>query len=213
MDIPIFDDLFRWADQLVVVMKERRQEGIVTQIAEAKTQLAANTFTLAVLGKAKRGKSTLINALLGRTDDTLAPVDKLPASSAITRFRYGTEKAAIAFRDGHSEVITYAQIRDYVTEEFNPNNVKDVALVEVSGTFPKLPPQVELVDTPGAASVHTYHDELLHAFIPQADAVIFIVTARMPLDQDEMELLREVKKADINKIFPSVRRLVVNLSR
>jgi ribosome biogenesis GTPase A len=201
VSIPNFDNLFQWADQLVAVMKERRREEIVTQISEAKKLLAENVFTLAVLGKAKRGKSTLINALLGRKDDTLAPIDKLPASSAITRFRYGNEKAAVAFRDGHREVITYAQIRDYVTEEFNRNNVKEVAIVEVSGTFSKLPPQVELVDTPGSGSVHTYHDELLHAFIPQADAVIFIVTARMPLDQDEIELLREVKKADINKIF------------
>jgi CO dehydrogenase nickel-insertion accessory protein CooC1 len=57
------------------------------------------------------------------------------------------------------------------------------------------------VDTPGAGSLYEHHDALLHAFIPQADAVIFLVTARMPLDEEELKLLKEVKKADIDKIF------------
>jgi small GTP-binding protein len=202
MPIQDFSDLYQWADELSDVMSERKREDIVKQIGETKTALALNNFTLAILGKAKRGKSTLINALLGRKDDTLAPVDKLPASSAITRFRYDSkEQAVVSFKDNRREFIPYARIKEFVTEELNPNNTKGVALVEVSGAFPKLPPQVELVDTPGAGSVHEHHDVLLHAFIPEADAVIFIVTASMPIDQDELELLRKVKKADINKIF------------
>ncbi|MDR2439369.1 MAG: dynamin family protein [Planctomycetaceae bacterium] len=202
MAIQDFKDLYQWADQLSDVMAERKRDDLVKQINEAKASLASNTFTLAVLGKAKRGKSTLINALLGRKDDMLAPVDKLPASSAITRFRYNKkEQAVVVFQDNRSELIPYSRIKEFVTEESNPGNSKGVALVEVSGTFPKLPPQVELVDTPGAGSIHEHHDALLHAFIPEADAVIFIVTASMPIDQDEIDLLREVKKADINKIF------------
>lgn len=197
-----FKDLFQWADGLSAVMAERNRGDLVKQIDEAKEALAANTFTLAVLGKAKRGKSTLINALLGRKDDALAPIDKLPATSAITRFRYGTtESATVLFRDGHRETVTYSRIKEFVTEELNPGNKKEVAMIEVVGPFPNLPQQVEIVDTPGAGSIHEHHDALLHAFIPQADAVVFLVTARMPLDQEELHLLREVKKQDIDKIF------------
>jgi GTPase Era involved in 16S rRNA processing len=202
MPIQNFDDLTHWADQLSVIMRERKRDDITAQIDEAKTALQANVFTLAVLGKAKRGKSTLINALLGRNDDEVAPIDKLPASSAITRFRFAqSERTTVLFKDNHTETIPYSRIREFVTEESNPENKKDVAMLEVSGPFANLPPQVELVDTPGAGSIHEHHDALLHAFIPQADAVIFIVTARMPLDQDELDLLKAVKAADINKIF------------
>ena len=197
-----FNDLLSWADGLSAVMAERKRGDLVKQIEEAKAALAANTFTLAVLGKAKRGKSTLINALLGRNDDALAPIDKLPASSAITRFRFCDEEAAtVLFQNGNREALPYSRIREFVTEESNPGNKKEVAMLEVAGPFPNLPRQTELVDTPGAGSIHEHHDALLHAFIPQADAVIFLVTARMPLDQEEIELLKELKRCDIDKIF------------
>ena len=202
MSIQKFNDLFQWADQLAEVMRQRKRNDLVQQIQEAKAALESNVFTLAVLGKAKRGKSTLINVLLGRSDDLLAPIDKLPASSAITRFRHAEqEQATILFRDNRREGVPYSRIREFVTEEFNPENKKEVAVVEVEGPFKELESQIELVDTPGAGSIHEHHNALLHAFIPQADAVIFIVTARMPLDQDELDLLKKVKAADIGKVF------------
>ena len=196
-----FRELLDWADDLSSVMQARGRADLVQQIGDAKQQLLANTFTLAVIGKAKRGKSTLINALLGRTDDLVAPVDKLPASSAITRFRNGAEKATVLYQDQSEEDVPYARIREFVTEEANPKNRKNVALLEVAGPFANLPSQVEIIDTPGAGSVHEHHDALLHAFIPNADAVIFVLTARMPLDQDELDLLKEIKAADVKKVF------------
>ena len=196
-----FRELLDWADDLSSVMQARGRTDLVQQISEAKQQLLANTFTLAVIGKAKRGKSTLINALLGRCDDLVAPIDKLPASSAITRFREGAEKATVLYQDQRVEDIPYSRIREFVTEDANPKNHKNVALLDVLGEFANLPSQVEIVDTPGAGSVHEHHDALLHAFIPNADAVIFVLTARMPLDQDELNLLKEIKAADIKKIF------------
>ncbi len=166
------------------------------------------SFTIAIMGKAKRGKSTLINALLGRTDDLVAPVDRLPASSAVSRFRYAAaEKATVSYREGRSEVISLDCIREYVTEESNPGNRKGVGVVEVEGPFPGLQDGLILVDTPGAASIHEHHDQLLHQFIPEADAVIFLVTARMPLDQDELDLLREIRVADIRKVFFAINRV------
>lgn len=196
-----FRELLEWADELSAVMQARGRADLVQQIGGAKQQLLANTFTLAVIGKAKRGKSTLINALLGRTDDLVAPIDKLPASSAITRFRQGAEKATVLYQDQRTEEVPYSRIREFVTEEANPKNRKCVALLEVSGAFANLPAQVEIVDTPGAGSVYEHHDALLHAFIPNADAVIFVLTARMPLDQDELDLLQEIKAADVRKLF------------
>lgn len=196
-----FHELLAWADDLSAVMKDRGRTDVVNQIDEAKKHLVTNTFTIAVIGKAKRGKSTLINAILGRSDDMVAPIDKLPASSAITRFRNGREKATVVYQSGSAENVSYSRIREFVTEEGNPSNRKNVAMLEVEGEFPNLPKQVELVDTPGAGSIHEHHDALLHGFIPNADAVVFVLTARMPLDEDELDLLKEIKAADVKKIF------------
>lgn len=196
-----FQNLLAWADDLSAIMDDRGRADVVHQIADAKKHLVENTFTIAVVGKAKRGKSTLINAILGRSDDMVAPIDKLPASSAITRFRNGAEKVTVLYQGGSAENVPYSRIREFVTEEGNPSNRKNVAMLEVEGKFPNLPNQVELVDTPGAGSIHEHHDALLHGFIPNADAVIFVLTARMPLDEDELDLLKEIKAADVKKIF------------
>ncbi|NLE39772.1 MAG: hypothetical protein GX621_17270, partial [Pirellulaceae bacterium] len=170
--------------------------------------LVADRFVLSVLGKAKRGKSTLLNALLGRTDDLVAPVDKLPASSAVSRFRWAPQEgAAVVYRTGMRQSIGFHQIKEFVTEECNPENSKGVDVVEIEGPFPGLERDLDLIDTPGAASIHEHHDAILHAFIPQSDAVIFLVTGRMPLDQDELDLLSKVKEADISKIFFVINRI------
>ncbi|MGE4102053.1 MAG: dynamin family protein [Pirellulales bacterium] len=171
-------------------------------------QLQSERFVITVLGKAKRGKSTLLNALLGRSDDLVAPIDKLPASSAISKFHWADrDEASVSFRDGRQVPIGFGEIRQYVTEEANPENKKGVTLVDIGGPFSGLEKDLVLIDTPGAGSIHEYHDALLHQFLPQSDAVIFLVTARMPLDQDELELLQAVKAADIRKVFFAVNRM------
>jgi predicted GTPase len=172
------------------------------QIEQAVDQFVAGKFRITILGKAKRGKSTLINAWLGRHDDLVAPIDKLPATSVITEVMWAEhEGITIRFRNGQQQAIALPRIRDYATEELNPGNVKGISSLEVRSPFPDLEHDLILVDTPGAGSIHEHHDQILHSFIPQSDAVIFLVTAAMPLDQDELELLRKVKAADIQKVF------------
>lgn len=196
-----------WVDRVSAALVELADQETIDGVNRAATAYQTDRLCLAVIGKAKRGKSTLVNALLGRRDDTVAPIDRLPASSTISRFRQSaTDGATVVYRNGRREGIAFHRIRDFVTEEGNPGNTKGVNLVEIESPFPRLSRDLELVDTPGAASVHEHHDALLHAFIPHSDAVIFLVTARMPLDQDELDLLRQVQAADIHKIFFVVNR-------
>ncbi len=205
--------LLDWAEGLQQFV-ETRDRDAAHQIQQAVESYRKQRFVLTVLGKAKRGKSTLINALLGRRDDLLAPVDHLPASNVLSRFRRGEQLTArVLFRPGESEVaaseqiITPSQIRDFVTEEGNPENRRQVECVEVAGPFSGFDEDLILIDTPGAGSIHTYHDDIVRAVIPQSDAVIFLVTARMPIDQDELELIRQLQQADIRKILFVINRV------
>ncbi len=196
------EQLVSWAERIRSLLSGPGKEYITEGIAQAITQLRAERFMLAILGKAKRGKSTLVNALLGRRDDLVAPIDKLPASSAISRFGWAErDEATVNYRDGRRETISFQRIREFVTEESNPENAKGIVDIDVRGSFSGLDHDLVLVDTPGAGSLHSHHDALLQSFIPQSDAVIFLVTARMPLDRDEVELLKQIKAAEINKVF------------
>ena len=193
--------LMEWARHVAQLALERDPQ-IVETIDSLIGQLSQDRLVLSVIGKVNRGKSTLINVLLGRPDDVAAPIDKLPASSAVSRFRRSdSESATVVRRDGQRQPIAFSQIRQYVTEEGNPKNRKEVAVVEIAGPFGGLDSDLELVDTPGAGSLHEHHDEILHRFLPQSDAVI------LPLDQEELTLLRRIKAVDIGKLFFVINRM------
>ena len=59
------------------------------------SRLAADTFQLAVAGQFSRGKTTLMNALLG---GPYLPMGALPMTSVITTVRYGSRPKAIVRR-------------------------------------------------------------------------------------------------------------------
>jgi len=200
--------LLGWAEKIHSLAQARRDHNAAKAIAQETQDFASGRFLLAVVGKVKRGKSTFCNALLGRRDDLVAPINVKPATSVISKFVRGTvEQCSIHFRDGRSETGTYAQVRDFVTEEGNKDNAKGVDCVEVVGPFAGLEEDLTLVDTPGAGSLHQHHDALLLGFLPQADAVIFLVTADQPIAADELELLRRLKASDVKKVFFAINKV------
>lgn len=200
--------LLAWAEELKTIAERRSDTATAKAIGAEIQDFASSRFMLAVIGKVKRGKSTFCNAFLGRRDDTPAPINKQPATSVISKFLRGERDACLVhFRDGRCETVDYRQIKDYVTEEANKENCKGVDCVEIVGPFDGLESDLTLVDTPGAGSLHQHHDALLHGFLPQADAVIFLVTADQPIAADELELLRQLKANDVKKVFFAINKV------
>lgn len=195
-------DVLQWAKSVREIVDRNGDTSGVQVIDGAIDRFNQGKINITIMGKAKRGKSTLINALLMRKDDQIAPVDKLPASSVITRFVSSDEEYALVhYRDGRQARISYPEIKSYVTEEFNSENKKEVAFVEVFGKFTSFDKGVMLIDTPGAGSIHEHHDQILQDVIPTSDVVVFLVTAQMPIDQDEFDLLKSVGEGDVKKLF------------
>ena len=167
-------------------------------------------FAIGVVGQAKRGKSTLINGLLGRNDDTLAPVNRFAATNVVSCFADGpVERVTVFFSpDGNAaKTITAAEVKHYACEEFNPGNQKGVKRIEVVAPFARLGKSVVLVDTPGADNaLSELHDVVLLDYLPRLDAVIFLVTAGEPFLDSELELLRQVKRADVKKVLFAINK-------
>jgi GTPase SAR1 family protein len=67
----------------------RRLDAFRAASAEAKDRLAAPTLSIATLGTTSSGKSTLVNALVGRR---LAPIEAAEASAGVLVLRHGTER-------------------------------------------------------------------------------------------------------------------------
>jgi len=150
-------------------------------------RLRAGRFVVAVVGEFKRGKSTLVNALLG---DEVVPSGVLPLTAVATDVRYGEPAAVVELRDGTQRTIEPTRVAEFVTETANPGNELGVERVEVRGRWPLLEPGVVLVDTPGIGSVYRHNTEAGRAALLDADGAVMVLSADAPLSEQERDLLR-----------------------
>jgi predicted transcriptional regulator len=143
--LPGSDPLGRALSELAELGTERDRE----RLAALRDRLASARLRILVAGEAKRGKSTLINALLGRE---VLPSGVTPLTAVATTVRYGDDQHAEArFADGHEEKFPLAALPDLVTERGNPGNRRRITGVTVYLAAAVLEGGVELVDTPGTA--------------------------------------------------------------
>ncbi len=169
------------------------------RITELQNRLAEERFHLAVLGQFKRGKSTLLNALIG---EPLLPVGVVPLTSIPTFLRSGARRAVrVSFYDGkHTDFagLTLEQasavLARHVTEKENPENRLGVAQVEVEHPSALLRAGVVLIDTPGIGSTFRHNTEATLNFLPQCDAAVFVVSADPPITEAEREFLKAARK-------------------
>jgi hypothetical protein len=168
-------------------------------------KLAEDRFTLAVAGQFKRGKSSLMNAVIGRN---LLPTGILPLTSAITILRFGPRERLVISREKLSldEEAPVAALPEYVTEEGNPGNRLRIKAVYVEFPSSFLRRGLEFVDTPGIGSAIAANTATTYDFIPQCDAVLFVTSADGPLAEAELAFLDRIRLY-VRKIFFVVNKM------
>jgi small GTP-binding protein len=161
-------------------------------------KLRTNRFNLVVLGAFKRGKSTLINALLG---EAVLPTAIVPLTSVVTILGYGEQlDIQVHFQNGQTRRITKNELVDYITEKGNPKNQKGVREVEIAYPSEYLRDGVRIIDTPGVGSVYSHNTDVAYNYLPQVDAAIFVVTVDPPLSAAEQEFLKDIREY-VHKLF------------
>jgi GTP-binding protein EngB required for normal cell division len=169
--------------------------GTVSWLRE---KLSEEAFNLVVAGQFKRGKSTVVNALLG---ESLLPAGVVPLTSVVTVIRSGrVPLACVELKSGRTEQIELSALADYVTERGNPANIKSVERVVIDHSSPWLAHGVRLVDTPGIDSVYEHNTDETRKYLPQADAVLFVASVDQPVSRAELEFLAGVRQY-AGKIF------------
>jgi len=168
------------------------------RLLAVKEQLISNHFNLVVLGQFKRGKTTLINSLVG---NAILPSSVVPLTSIVTILKFGSEvKCTIFMNDGTEQDVLIEEIHDYVTESGNPENRRGVKCACIEYPIPLLEKGMQLVDTPGIGSTFLHNTETTYEFLDHLDAAIFLMSADVPISQVEKELLETIKSST-QKIF------------
>jgi len=176
------------------------------EIEECAARLRTGRFHLAVLGQFKRGKSTLLNALLG---ERILPSAVVPLTAVPTFVSFRAEPGVTVAFEGKAERKTFESLSaeeaaevlaSFVTEKGNPGNEKGVAWVELGHPAPILAGGLVLVDTPGIGSTFKHNTEATLNFLPRCDAALFLLSPDPPVTEAEAAFLREVKKK-VKRIF------------
>lgn len=199
--MPDLENLKSYKDRKLFIAAQLRiiREGFsVLGLTEAEkdcgelmVKLAEDRFTLAVIGQFKRGKSSLMNAIIGKE---LLPTGVLPLTSAITILKYGpVEKLQVNYQHlQFPEDQPISALADFVTETGNPDNQKKVKSVYIEMPVPFLRYGVEFVDTPGIGSAIKANTATTYNFLPECDAVVFVTAVDTPMTSLELELLKAV---------------------
>jgi GTP-binding protein EngB required for normal cell division/phenylpyruvate tautomerase PptA (4-oxalocrotonate tautomerase family) len=185
-------ELLTEAAGIINALAQRRNDlSLSSRIGAFCTKIDNTTFNLAVVGEFKRGKSTLVNALIG---DNILPMAVIPLTSIATIIRYGVDKIEVKFQNNQTVEITKDKLVDYVTESGNPNNHKLVSTVEIQHSAALLRDGVRLIDTPGVGSAFKHNTTTTYDYLPEIDAAIFLFSADQPASQLELAFLKDVNE-------------------
>ena len=154
-------------------------------------KLENRSITVSVIGQFKRGKSRLANAIL---EDDVLPVGIVPITSAVTKVVYGKRAAEVYYQNGVVEPVELERLSEFISEQENVDNKLGVESVLLHTPSKFLKNGLTFVDTPGVGSFHKNNTKTAYHYMKESDAVIFLLSVDSPINQIEIEFLRNTKE-------------------
>ena len=165
---PFMDGLTRWARSI------RRQKDL--------------PFTVVVCGEFKRGKSSLINALLA---DDVVVTDVTPETITLNRISYGEHSNALVLPGGKRMLLSDEQLRRENLEAILEAQGQGACQLEIRRPI-ELLKSITIVDTPGMEDAMEDYSPMVIEALNQADAVLHVFSVNYPLSKKEQLFIRSV---------------------
>lgn len=175
--------------------KLRTIQGFPEELEGFKQRINDNFFRLAVIGEFSSGKSTFINALIGK--DILSHATK-ETTAVLTRIinvaqNDSRKGSAVAFmKSGEKLTIkNLEELKDYTTAVSTKYRVaQDIDVVEIYMPLLHVTRPLMIMDTPGLNGIAEGHLEQTKEIVKKAHACIYLIQQR-GLTKDDLEFLRE----------------------
>jgi len=166
-----------------------------TPIASLLDRMADTSLEVAVFGRVSSGKSSLLNAIL---ETEALPVGVTPVTSIPTRLSHGgSPGVTVCFAERPAQDCEITRLAEFVTEQENPGNRKNVTRVTVRIPSPRLAEGVVFVDTPGLGSLATTGAAETLAYLPKCDLGVVLIDAASPLTTGDLQTIQALAEAAI----------------
>lgn len=198
----MIDILEKSIQESAPVLAQAGKTNELGEISKMLLQIKNSPVIILVCGEFKRGKSTFVNALIGRS---ICPTDVDICTSVVSMIKYG-EKESVKryygdFTNIKSEQIDLCDLEKYTVG--SANEIDNTIYVEIELPLEELKKGIVVVDTPGVGGLEPRHATLTNYFLPQADVAVFMTDVNEPLTTTEMDFYK-------NKVLPySKQNLVV----
>lgn len=141
------------------------------------SRIQNNEFRITIVGEFSSGKSTLIDALIGKdilphsTSETTATLTYI---HSVEQGHAKENKAEIFFSDGNTKLVDFSTLKEYVTAFSKTVDVfSKIEYVDIFVHIDNFDNNIVIVDTPGLNGTNHYEDRTLQE-IAKADASIFV---------------------------------------
>lgn len=164
-------------------------EAFISKLAAWDRNIRArkdDPFTLVVCGDFKRGKSSLINALLG---EEVVTTDVTTETVSVNRISYGSHLNEAVLRGGRKIILSDEELRKNKLKPLMEESGEAITHLNIVRPL-ELLKNVVIVDTPGLGDAFEDFSELVGDALVQADAVIYVFAVNYPLSQHEQMFLK-----------------------
>lgn len=199
--------------------------GFTNQAAHARSIMDAEfrEGTVVVVGEIKRGKSSLVNALVGQRE--LLPVDVLMCTSApirvLTNSGIGPAPIVSLVRGEDKEVIPADDLKNWVTHQAAQDRDRELAR---GGEGRELPSAAEIqvdfdglgsltiIDTPGVGGLDEHAVSAALTEARHAGVLLMVCDASTPITAPEMDILRTARER-VGSVIVAVTKTDKNVRR
>lgn len=182
-----------------------------TRVQPFETRYRSGRYRLVLVGEEKKGKSSLVSALLDAPN--LLPSGPEPMTACVFKIVYGEQLRYRVFflpddpdqpdtsRPAPADVAA-EEVAQYGTESLNPANCKRVDFIAVEHPHPLLAAGLCIVDLPGLGGLKREHGLLTLSYLPNADAALFVTdSVQTILSREEIATLERLRKFTEQVIF------------
>lgn len=182
----VLEKVFQDAEAL---LEELHMPALQKLLLKLRSSSRNKNFSVSVIGEFSRGKSTLINKVLG---SELLPCGNLPMTAMLTRITYNN-KPMVVYVDPQNKRQAFSleenSWRNLVVGKENQN---PAGVIFIGVNHPWLQKnRVEIIDTPGINDVISQRALCVDQALLYTDAAIITVSAVAPLSMTEVTFIQE----------------------
>ena len=197
-------DLIDKINKLYSIDAVKKSNFFNEEMDQIKARLQDDIFRIAVVGEFSSGKSTFINALIGK-DILLHSVNETTA--AITNIHNVKnneplfQHCIVDYNDGKQiQLENFDSLKVYTTVQSNHNVARDISLVSIFVNFLNVSHPTVVVDTPGLNGIADKHSEITINEVKKAHVCIYLLSMK-GLTNSDIDFIKILQNYQSKFIF------------